>query len=272
MTPEAGRNNTLYLTVYEIAYTTEEVDYEAALSFGEEINSSFGVPLGKSEVEKTVRSAFEHGIRARKKKVREKRKLVTALEDEKEEEREQSKKEVAALITEAIIGKEQIVPDSFLEISDILVSNIWSRCKNKEQIANHNILASAYKTRYYKKLTDFLMGELKRCGAFKVNGYSVYLRGVNDSGEVVRYRRSLDSEALASLLQDILSRLYLNLVKVSLNGKEGGEVKGESLLSHLEGEGNNGSKEKTKKDKTKGSAKVHRDKANGGSGAKENAT
>jgi hypothetical protein len=285
LTPDAGRNTTLYLTLYDIVYTTEEdLSYEDALSYAEEVNNAFSAPLGQTEVQKTVRSAFEHAKRARAAKAREQRTLIKALETsgavkEKDQRKEQAA-ELGKLITETILGTEAAhVPDSFLEISDILISRLWLRCDDKQQAANHNILGSAARTRYYKKLTDFMVEQLKTCGAFRVSGYSTYLRGVNESGHIVRYRKNLDVDSTASLVHDVLSRLYLYAVKVSLNG--GGKVVERNVMAHLSEEEPNGSsgsredqkeeKVKSKKNKARKASNILRNKANGRGHHKENA-
>ena len=285
MTPDAGRNNTLYLTIYDIVYSSEEaVSYSEAVSFGRELNQSFHTPLEDSEAEKTVRSARTHGLRARKKKVREKLKLLETLSKnaagnaaKEKKKKKAQKKELNKLMVQTFLGPDQQVPESYLEISNLLVDRLWTRedLEEKEQIATHNTLVSAQKFKYYKKLTDFLVLALKTTGAFKVSGYSVYLRGTNEAGEAVRYRKNLDSDSLSALVLDILSRLYLYAVKVSLNGKK--EVKGENLISYLEqGNGRKTSKKvkekkkKNGKNKAKGNSKIHRDKTNGRSDSKKN--
>lgn len=239
-TPNVGRNITLYHAIYEVVYAHEEkLTPEEVLSYGEDLNNSFKVPLGQAEVRKTVDSAYRHGMRARGKKIRERRELVSVLEHEEraveQKEKKESSKEINALVCDAILGTEVVVPDSYLSVSDTLVKRIWLACSKGVQTHHHNILASAYKTKYYRKLGEFLMEHLKMCGAFKVSGYSVYLKGVNAGGSAVRYRKNLDTESMSSLVQDVLSRLYLYAVRVSLNGHGG--PSSDSLINHLEGSG-----------------------------------
>jgi hypothetical protein len=267
MTPDAGRNNTLYLASCEAVHSADDdITFEDLLSFGDDLNKSFKTPLGQAEVVKTVSSAFNHARIVKAKRVREQRKILKTLEKNSGQEKRKIKKELKAevnnIIVKTILGPEKEVPESYLDISDILISDLWTSTKGKERTTNHNILASAYRTKYFKKLSDFLVHNMKRCGAFKVSGYSVYLRGVNESGEAVRYRKNLDHESLSALLQDILSRLYLHAVKVSMNGKKD-KAKSEGLISHLEGSAHAKEKKKTRKNKASKHTKVQRDKTDG---------
>jgi hypothetical protein len=280
-TPKVGRNITLYHTTYEIVYANEDkVTFEEALSYGTEINEAFQEPLGRGEVEATVRSAWSRAKRGRKLKIREQRKLVETLDKNTEkttrEGQKELKKSVGELIVSSLVPDSHAVPDSYLEISDILYKRIWEDAGKKDKRLNYNVLASAASTRYYQKLNEFLVEELKSCGAFKVNGYSVYLKGVNEAGRVVRYRKVLDEDSLSSLLQNVLEKLYLQAFKYSLNGSSKGE-KGD-MVSHLEGVENGKGKRKGKtkkkkesKGKAKGSTKVHRNKADSRGDSAENA-
>ncbi len=278
MTPNIGRNNTLYLALCEIVYTHEDdLMFDEVLSYAEDLNQSFKTPLGQAEVLKTVHSAFDRSKRARAKKIREQAKILKTLEKKSADEQLKTKKEleqeVEKTVVSTILGKEQKVPESYLDIAELLINNVWTGTKPDEQLLNHNILASAYKAKYYQKLTDFLVRKMKMCGAFKVSGYSVYLRGQNESGEEVRYRKNLDSESLSALLQEILQKLYLYAVKVSMNGHKG-RAESEGLISHLEQRSTHAKEEKTKvrKNKNAKASKVQRDKTNGRGDDQEDAS
>jgi len=245
MTPKIGRNTTLYLTVSEAVYVCEEkLSFEDALSFGAEINEAFAVPLDDTEARNAIRSAWKKGLRARKKQIRNRQDLVSKLagssaveesgreesgqEDRQEQEEEKyqvTAEDLGQVLAEAIFGKQDFVADTFLDISRFIVDVLWRRKElgESERTKNQNILASAYKTKYYKRLTDFIIEALEHTGSFSVSGYGAFLLGKNDSGEPVKYRNSLNFDARSALLHDIFSGLYLEMVRSSLNGQGSGE-------------------------------------------------
>ena len=254
MTPDAGRNNTLYLSVYDIVYSYEsKLSLEEALSYGEDINSSFESPLEAYETEKTVRSAWEHALRARKKKAREQavtlevldkasgmssketRKLKKKAKKQAKKEAKAKKQDLTLAVANSVLGPPVVVPETYLDISNILADRLWLRGGAEGIEYTQNIMAAAYKTRHFRRLTEYMVEHLKSVGAFRVDGFSVYLRGSNAMGEPVRFLEKLDYDSAAALIGDILNRLYLYCVKVSLNGHGSkSSVSEGEILSKLE--------------------------------------
>lgn len=240
LTPDAGRNNTLYLSVYDIVYShPDKLDEASALSFGEDINKAFINPLGAAEVEKTVLSAWKHGIRARTKRIRDKLKLVNVLSKsgtsgasstgaQQQKEKTPSTSEISASLNDTVVstlfgglnGKAEL-PETYLDISDLLVANIWTSeaLEEKSKRVHHNIFAAAHVAKYYKALGDFLLKSMHQTGIFTVSGYSTYLKGKNEAGEEIRYRTNLDADQTAALLHDIVSSVYLHIMQDGLRSK-----------------------------------------------------